>query len=94
MQFKSAVAPIANISDLRANIAWRFDEIEADRSALVVTREKHEPVVVLPLAELEGPRESLHRRIALEQQFVDRVSGTGEAQALEVAVCRLHHGPE
>ena len=34
--------------------------VEADRTELVVTRQNHEPVVVMPLAELEGLRETLH----------------------------------
>ncbi len=37
-----------------------FDKVEQDRTELVVTRQNHEPVVVLPLAELEGLRETLH----------------------------------
>jgi antitoxin YefM len=47
-------------TELRANMAKHFDQVEADRSELVVTRQNHEPVVVLPLAELEGLRETLH----------------------------------
>ena len=37
-----------------------LDRVLADRSELVVTRQNHEPVVILPLAELEGLRETLH----------------------------------
>ena len=47
-------------TELRANMAKHFDQVEADRSELVVTRQNHEPVVVLPLAELESLRETLH----------------------------------
>jgi len=47
-------------TELRANMAKHFDKVEADRSELVVTRQNHEPVVVMPLAELEGLRETLH----------------------------------
>jgi antitoxin YefM len=47
-------------TDLRANMARHFDRIEADRTELVVTRQNHEPVVIMPLAELEGLRETLH----------------------------------
>jgi antitoxin YefM len=36
------------------------DAVENDRVELVVTRPNHEPCVVLPLAELEGLRETLH----------------------------------
>ncbi len=48
------------LTELRANMAKHFDRIEQDRTELVVTRQNHEPVVVLPLAELEGLRETLH----------------------------------
>jgi antitoxin YefM len=41
-------------------MARHFDRVEADRDELVVTRQNHEPLVVLPLAELEGLRETLH----------------------------------
>jgi antitoxin YefM len=47
-------------TELRANMAKHFDQVEADRSELIVTRQNHEPVVVLPLSELEGLRETLH----------------------------------
>jgi antitoxin YefM len=47
-------------TELRANMAKHFDKVEADRAELVVTRQNHEPVVVLPLAELDGLRETLH----------------------------------
>ncbi|MFI5012819.1 MAG: type II toxin-antitoxin system Phd/YefM family antitoxin [Hyphomicrobiales bacterium] len=47
-------------TDLRANMAKHFDQIESDRTELVVTRQNHEPVVIMPLAELAGLRETLH----------------------------------
>ena len=48
------------VSDLRANMASHFDRLEADRTELVVTRQNHEPLAVLPLAELEALRETLY----------------------------------
>ena len=48
------------LTDLRANMAKHFDKVEQDRTELVVTRQNHEPVVIMPLAELEGLRETLH----------------------------------
>jgi antitoxin YefM len=51
---------IVTFTELRANMAKHFDQIVADRTELVVTRQNHEPVVVMPLAELEGLRETLH----------------------------------
>jgi antitoxin YefM len=49
-----------SFTDLRANMASHFDLVEANRSELVVTRQNHEPVVIMPLSELEGMRETLH----------------------------------
>lgn len=49
-----------SFTELRASMAKYFDQVEADRDELVVTRQNHEPLVVLPLAELEGMRETLH----------------------------------
>lgn len=48
------------LTELRANMAKYFDKVEQDRTELVVTRQNHEPVVIMPLAELEGLRETLH----------------------------------
>ncbi len=48
------------LTELRANMAKHFDKVEQDRTELVVTRQNHEPVVIVPLAELEGLRETLH----------------------------------
>ena len=52
--------PHANFSDFRARMARHLDRVEADRTELIITRQGHEPVVVMPLAELEGLRETLH----------------------------------
>lgn len=49
-----------NFTELRNNMAKHFDRVEADRVELVVTRQDHEPLVVMPLAELAGLRETLH----------------------------------
>jgi antitoxin YefM len=49
-----------SFTELRANMAKHFDRVESDRTELVVTRQNHEPVVVMSLAELEGLRETLH----------------------------------
>ena len=48
------------LTELRSNIARYFDELEADRTELVVTRQNHEAMVILPLGELAGLRETLH----------------------------------
>lgn len=49
-----------SFSELRANMASHLDRVLSDRTELVVKRGKKEPVVILPLAELEGLRETLH----------------------------------
>ena len=48
------------LTELRANMAKHFDKLEQDRTELVVTRQNHEPLVIMPLTELEGLRETLH----------------------------------
>lgn len=48
------------LTELRANMAKHFDKLEEDRTELVVTRQNHEPVIIMPLAEFEGLRETLH----------------------------------
>ena len=49
-----------SLTEFRANMASHLDQLEADRDELIVTRQNHEPVVVMALAELEGLRETLH----------------------------------
>lgn len=49
-----------SLTDLRQNIASHFDQVERDREELVVTRQGHEPLAILPLAELSSLRETLH----------------------------------
>jgi antitoxin YefM len=47
-------------TELRANMAKHLDQVESDRAELIVTRQNHEPVAIIPLAELEALRETLH----------------------------------
>lgn len=49
-----------SVTDLRANMSLHFDQVVSDRTELVVTRGRKEPVVILPLAELQSLRETLH----------------------------------
>ncbi len=50
----------ATVSDFRANVAKYLDEVTADRTELVITRQRHEAVVVLPLADWESMQETLY----------------------------------
>ena len=47
-------------TDLRNNLASHLDKIEADRTELVVTRQNHDPVVIIALSEWEGMKETVH----------------------------------
>lgn len=76
------------LTELRANMAKHFDRVEQDRTELVVTRQNHEPVVVLPLAELEGLRETLHllstpaNAERLRQSIAELDAGNGVERSL------------
>jgi len=76
------------LTELRANMAKHFDRVEQDRIELVVTRQNHEPVVVLPLAELEGLRETLHllstpaNAERLRQSVAELEAGKGTERSL------------
>ena len=48
------------LSDFRANMAKHLDKLEQDRDQLIVTRQNHEPMVVMPLKDLEGMEETLY----------------------------------
>jgi antitoxin YefM len=47
-------------TEFRANMAKHMDKLEQDRDQLVVTRQGHEPMVVMPLKDLEGWEETLY----------------------------------
>lgn len=47
-------------TELRKNLATHLDRVESDRAELVITRQNHEDMVILPLAELASLRETLH----------------------------------
>ena len=47
-------------TELRRNLASHLDTLEQDRNQLIVTRQGHADMVILPLAELEGLLETLH----------------------------------
>lgn len=49
-----------SLSDFRANIASHLDRLEQDRDHLVVSRQGHEPVVVIPLKDWQGMEETLY----------------------------------
>ncbi len=80
--------PQVSFSELRANMASHFDQVEQDRTELVVTRQNHEPMVILPLAELEGLRETLHLLSAeasakrLLRSIEDLDAGKGQVREL------------
>jgi len=49
-----------SFTEFRANMASHMDKLEQDRDQLVVTRQGHEPMVVMPLKDLEGMEETLY----------------------------------
>jgi antitoxin YefM len=49
-----------NFTELRNNLATHLDRVEDDRDELIVTRQNHEPVIILALSEWEGMKETLH----------------------------------
>jgi antitoxin YefM len=49
-----------SFTEFRANMAKHMDKLEADRDQLVITRQNHEPMVIMPLKDLEGMEETLY----------------------------------
>ena len=47
-------------TDLRNNLASHLDRVEDDRDALIVTRQNHDPVVIVTLSDWEGMKETLY----------------------------------
>ncbi|MGK9168326.1 type II toxin-antitoxin system prevent-host-death family antitoxin [Inquilinus limosus] len=52
--------PKVTLSDLQADITGHLDRVEADHMELVVIRPGHEPMVIVPLAELKSLRETAY----------------------------------
>ena len=51
---------IVSLSELRANMAKHFDEIENHHDELIVTRQNREPMVVMSLADFESWKETMY----------------------------------
>jgi antitoxin YefM len=49
-----------SVSEFRENMAKHLDQLVADRDELVLTRQNHEAVVVVPLREWNGMKETVH----------------------------------
>ncbi|MFI0845625.1 type II toxin-antitoxin system Phd/YefM family antitoxin [Mesorhizobium sp. IMUNJ 23232] len=52
--------PYVTFTDLRNNLATHLDKVENDRAELIVTRQGHEPVVIVSLADWEGMKETTY----------------------------------
>ena len=72
-----------SLSDFRANLASHLDKLEQDRDHLVVSRQGHEPVVVLPLKDWQGMEETLYL-----------LSNPNNAQFLKDSIAELNAGQE
>ena len=57
---EQAMPQTVAFTDLRRHLATHLDTLEQDRNQLIVTRQGHADMVILPLAELEGLVETLH----------------------------------
>lgn len=49
-----------SFTDLRNNLAKHLDQVVADRTEVVVSRRNGEAVVMMPLSEFEGWKETVH----------------------------------
>jgi antitoxin YefM len=49
-----------NFTDLRNNLASHLDRVIDDRDELLVTRQGHDPVVIVTLSDWEGMKETLY----------------------------------
>lgn len=47
-------------TELRRNLAEHLDRVESDRVELIVSRRDREDLAIIPLAELESLRETMH----------------------------------
>lgn len=75
-------------TELRAKMTKYFDWIEASGEELVVTRRSHDPLVILPLAELRGMRETLHllSSPANAERLLRAIAALNEGRGMERAL--------
>jgi antitoxin YefM len=72
---------VLTYSDTRANLADVMDKVVRDKTPVVVTRQKHEAVVIVSLADWNAMEETLHL-----------LSSPGNTQRLRDAVSALEAG--
>jgi antitoxin YefM len=77
----SEAMDVLTYSDTRANLADVMDKVVRDKTPVVVTRQKHEAVVIVSLADWNAMEEALHL-----------LSSPGNAQRLRDAVSALEAG--
>jgi antitoxin YefM len=72
-----------SLTDFRANIARCLDRLEQDCDHIVVSRQGHELVVVLPLKDWQGMEETLYL-----------LSNPNNAQFLKDSIAELNAGQD
>jgi len=69
-----------SFSDLRKRLAHFMDRAVDDRAPILVTRQGHEPVVMLAQSEYDGMIETLHLRSSPENaRLLDKAIADAEA---------------
>ncbi|MGL4975841.1 MAG: type II toxin-antitoxin system Phd/YefM family antitoxin [Bosea sp. (in: a-proteobacteria)] len=69
------------LTEFRANIASHLDRLESDRDRLIITRQGHEPMVVMPLKDLQGWEETIYL-----------LSNRANAEMLKASIQQLEAG--
>ncbi|MFY9294186.1 MAG: type II toxin-antitoxin system Phd/YefM family antitoxin [Methylorubrum rhodinum] len=79
------------LTELRRHLAEHLDRVEADRTELVVSRRDREDPAIIPLAELERLRETMHllgtpvHAARLRDGIEQLDAGKGREQRLDVS---------
>ena len=76
----------ASFSELRKRLAHYMDRAVDDRAPVLVTRQGHEPVVMLAQSEYEGMLETLHLRSSPEnaRRLDDSIGALERDEGFEV----------
>ncbi|GAB6844804.1 antitoxin YefM [Methylorubrum rhodinum] len=79
------------LTELRRHLAEHLDRVEADRTELVVSRRDREDLAIIPLAQLERLRETMHllgtpaNAARLREGIEQLDAGRGREQRLDVS---------
>ena len=82
---------VISLSELRANMAKHFDQVEQNHDELIVTRQNREPMVVMSLSDFEGWKETMYllANPANKERLLRSIAELDEGKGIEMELDTL-----